>query len=164
MYAYCGNNPVMGYDPMGTWNWRTFWKESVGVIVGVVAYIPSKAYHYNRNDNQEGYINSKIAEDGIDYFIDNWEEQLYEKNRYHRHTIGEQGKEAQFNKKYMSLDNKMEVIINFVDKDNPYLVTDPFNVGTYNFGTSPVTHVVKDVIPYYLWGNGKEDSDIKIFF
>ena len=25
LYAYCGDNPVMGYDPDGTWDWRKFW-------------------------------------------------------------------------------------------------------------------------------------------
>ncbi len=24
LYAYCGNNPVMGYDPTGTWDWGNF--------------------------------------------------------------------------------------------------------------------------------------------
>ena len=28
LYAYCGNNPVMGYDPTGNWDWG-------GVIVGL---------------------------------------------------------------------------------------------------------------------------------
>ena len=31
-YAYCGNNPVMGYDPEGTWNWNAF-----GLIVAIFA-------------------------------------------------------------------------------------------------------------------------------
>ncbi|MBO4308637.1 MAG: hypothetical protein J5885_02285 [Clostridia bacterium] len=26
LFAYCGNNPVMGYDPEGTWNWGKFRK------------------------------------------------------------------------------------------------------------------------------------------
>ena len=26
LYAYCGSNPVMGYDPNGTWDWGTFWR------------------------------------------------------------------------------------------------------------------------------------------
>ena len=25
LYAYCSNNPVMGYDPNGTWDWSKFW-------------------------------------------------------------------------------------------------------------------------------------------
>jgi len=39
-YAYCNNNPVMGYDPEGTWwNWGNFWKivASVAVIAVAVA-------------------------------------------------------------------------------------------------------------------------------
>ena len=34
LYAYCGNNPVMGYDPEGTWNWGHFWK-----ILGAIAVV-----------------------------------------------------------------------------------------------------------------------------
>ena len=42
LYAYCCNNPVMGYDPEGTWNWGKFWKvlkviASVAIVVGAVA-------------------------------------------------------------------------------------------------------------------------------
>jgi len=35
LYAYCSNNPVMGYDPMGTWNWGLIGK--IAVTVAVVA-------------------------------------------------------------------------------------------------------------------------------
>ena len=41
MFAYCGNNPVMGYDPTGEWNWRLFLdmvvsavSVSAGAVVG----------------------------------------------------------------------------------------------------------------------------------
>ena len=38
LYSYCGNNPVMGYDPMGTWNWKSILKASLIVVaVAVVA-------------------------------------------------------------------------------------------------------------------------------
>ena len=33
LYAYCGNNPVMGYDPDGTWDWGRFW---AGLLIGLV--------------------------------------------------------------------------------------------------------------------------------
>ena len=33
LYAYCGNNPVMGYDPEGTWDWGRFWS---GLLIGLV--------------------------------------------------------------------------------------------------------------------------------
>jgi hypothetical protein len=40
------------------------------------------------------------------------------------------------------------------------LVTDPINMGTFNFFDSsrfPVAHLIFDVFPYILWGNCKED-------
>jgi len=35
LFAYCGNNPVMGYDPMGKWDWSKFW--GIFTLVGVTA-------------------------------------------------------------------------------------------------------------------------------
>jgi RHS repeat-associated protein len=37
MYAYCGNNPVMGYDPYGTFDWESFGKGTAWLSVGVTA-------------------------------------------------------------------------------------------------------------------------------
>ena len=34
MFAYCGNNPVMGYDPTGLVNWGGFW---AGIGIGLLA-------------------------------------------------------------------------------------------------------------------------------
>ena len=36
LYAYCGNNPVMNVDPMGTSWWTDFWNSVVGKIVGTI--------------------------------------------------------------------------------------------------------------------------------
>lgn len=38
LYAYCLNNPVMGYDPMGTF-WFTFLTSAIGALVGFVVGI-----------------------------------------------------------------------------------------------------------------------------
>lgn len=51
LFAYCGNNPVMGYDPTGQWDWGKFWDVvttavaaaagiGVGVAVGVATASP----------------------------------------------------------------------------------------------------------------------------
>ena len=39
VYAYCGNNPVMGVDPEGTWNWDVFFRITAvaAVVVASVA-------------------------------------------------------------------------------------------------------------------------------
>ena len=38
LYAYCGNNPVMGYDPEGTWDWSTFWT-GLGKLITAIGAI-----------------------------------------------------------------------------------------------------------------------------
>ncbi len=37
LYIYCDDNPIMGYDPDGTWNWKKFWKTAAVVVVAVAA-------------------------------------------------------------------------------------------------------------------------------
>lgn len=37
MFAYCGNNPVMGYDPTGEWNWGKFFSGANLLAVGIAA-------------------------------------------------------------------------------------------------------------------------------
>ena len=39
MFAYCSNNPVMGYDPTGKWDWGVFWDAVVNVSASVVAAV-----------------------------------------------------------------------------------------------------------------------------
>ena len=39
MFAYCSNNPIMGYDPTGEWNWGSFLMAvaTVAVVTATVA-------------------------------------------------------------------------------------------------------------------------------
>ncbi len=39
LYAYCGDNPVMGYDPDGTWDWGKFWKNAFGFMIGLALVV-----------------------------------------------------------------------------------------------------------------------------
>lgn len=39
LYAYCLNNPVMGYDPDGTWDWDKFWRGVGRVVTGALAVV-----------------------------------------------------------------------------------------------------------------------------
>ena len=127
----------------------------VCAIGDIIANVPSKEEHYNRNKNQEDII----PDDPLSIIKSpDWEEQPDGLNRYHRHTCGEQGEAAKQNKKYMTKDGRYEVIINFSNPDNPTIVTDPYNIGTYNYGTTPIAHFFRDMLPYYFWGNSEIDS------
>lgn len=37
LYAFCGNNPVTGYDPAGTFNWGNLFRGSSWLTIGVTA-------------------------------------------------------------------------------------------------------------------------------
>ena len=40
LYAYCGNNPVNGYDPEGNINWQTIFGVSIAVaVIGIVSVV-----------------------------------------------------------------------------------------------------------------------------
>lgn len=165
MYAYCGNNFVNRYDLSGYfWAWiKTTVKTVLAVAVTAVVIVaavtmPSKEEHYARNDKQKDLIPDKPQD-----IIDNkneWIRKSDSANIYHKHTKGEQGEDARNNVKYMSSDGHLEVIICNPDKDNAYIVTDPYNYGTYNFGTNWFSHFFKDVLPYWFWGNSSEDSRV----
>lgn len=62
----------------------------------------------------------------------------------------------------ISTENEKDEAGNFIKKmgDTFGPKTDPVNQGTYNFADpnkEPIEHFVKDVIPYYLWGNSPDD-------
>lgn len=74
------------------------------------------------------------------------------KNIYHRHK-GQMG-----NVKYYHSSTKQEVIFD----ENGKVVTDIANIGTYNYfapdGLEGIFHILVDVLPYYQWGNDKNDT------
>ncbi len=188
MYAYCNNDPVNLVD--GNGNMPEWLKTAsrivatafinslvtpmiisltqsptaltaVGIVntvgIPVATIMPSKQQHYCRNENQKDIANISPQEI-ID--SDEWEPQPDSSNIYHRHTNGQQGVDAKYNVKYLSNDHRKEVIINFSNSNNPVVVTDPYNMGTYNYGTNYVAHFTKDMLPYYLWGNSEVDSRV----
>ena len=82
-------------------------------------------------------------------------------NAYHRFTNGTQGEEAKYNKKYMSPDGTKEVIICYNEEyvTIPYVVYDPNNIGTYNYGPGKgFNHFIKDVFPYWIYKNSEDDT------
>ncbi len=177
MYAYCSNNPVMYVDPMGNVPWK-----AIGIILGLVgggglimsipilavptaivvgASMPSKEEHYSRNENnlvpaQEELMGIVTGNTDTD-----WKPVDDKYNIYHRFTNGTQGEEARYNKKYMTSDGRNEVIICYDPEyvKEPYIVTDPNNMGTRNNGPGTgINHFLKDVVPYWMWKNAPNDT------
>ncbi len=158
LFAYCFNNPVNLTDYSGEYPQYYFDSPAAqfGYWLGsLLSGIPTKEKHYNRNNNQAEVLEADPRE--IIASTD-WEVQPDAANKYHKHTIGQQGEDAKDNVKYMTKDRKKEAIINFSDALEPQIVTDPFNLGTYNFGTDYIEHFFWDVLPYWFWGNSEVDS------
>jgi hypothetical protein len=58
---------------------------------------------------------------------------------------------------------ELEAIIwNPSEDEKAYVVTDPYNYGTVNFGTDAgLDHFVKDIVPYWVWGSGEHDDGLE---
>ena len=59
------------------------------------------------------------------------------------------------NKKYVSKNKRKEIIFDYTGKK---VITDDRDAGTYNNGIPFTEHFWKDVIPWFKWGNTKNDS------
>lgn len=168
LYSYCNNNPVMGYDPMGTWNLGVFRKIGaavlgaaigatvgflvggpagaiVGVVVGANAGIELIKEHYSRNQ-----YNIDLPQTVKNAKENDWENEAA--NYHQNNTINGP------NVKYISPDGKREVIFY---SDGITINKTPEDEGTYNFAspkTNPIGHFFLDMLPYYLWGNSEDDA------
>lgn len=86
LFAYCSNNPIMGYDPTGEWNWgklltsaavaitvgviaANLFNPIVGVIVGVVAYTVASNVYAVAESNIEVSTNQTEAMSEEEYDV-----------------------------------------------------------------------------------------------
>lgn len=116
-----------------------------------------RQWHWNRNKHQqsETYLTlSEALEHGYTRFSPGNKDPESQDN-FHEQGLGNEG-----NDKYTKRKGKLascELIFNSEGK----LVTDPINIGTYNFIDGDVFmlgHYIVDVLPYLLWGNNKDDK------
>jgi hypothetical protein len=137
LYGYVLNNPLNFIDPYGLQE-ETF--ALVPYLVGL---------HWGRNSNNFSPVNENAATDA------GWELLPPEKSIYHR-----MGPDNEDNKKYVSPDGQCEAVY---DK-NGNLVTNPENVGTYNFypPNNGLGHFLADVLPYYFFGNSGYDTTTQL--
>lgn len=135
-YAYAYNNPLRYTDPTGL----------VGVGDGpsgaeITAFIKA---HYGRNQYNQS--------PSYEYAYENWTKMTDRESIYHRHGAGNER-----NEKFISKDGTCEAV--YRDKQ---LVTDPANLGTYNYGppisvSGKIEHFLIDVVPYWVLGNTPSD-------
>lgn len=108
---------------------------------------PSEEEHYERNENNiefpevfdEKFFNEKDWNDNVSA-------------NCHQFSSPDRT-----NKKYVSRDGKYEAIYNSQNE----LVTDPRDIGTYNFASpdkDPLGHFFKDVYPWIKYGNSEDDT------
>lgn len=152
LYVYCKNNPINYVDPSG----HKFFSLSLinKIFVGSLWYlnkwvrkIPSKKEHYERNKYNTKLPKTKSAAKDKKY------KKLSAANSACHQFSAPKGKP---NLKYVSKDGKKEVVYKY---DGKKIVTDPRDIGTYNFGPGTgMNHLFKDLIPYLWWGNNKKDS------
>mgnify|MGYP003291388509 CR=1 FL=1 len=156
MFAYCLNNPVNRIDCGGLLSdwWANQPADSpaaeLGRLIGewlseLIETYPSKEEHYSRNENNPDFPDEYDEE----YFAD-WDDSV--SAACHQFTAPQKD-----NIKFVSIDGMYEVIYD----RNGFEVTDPKDVGTYNYispKTDPVGHIVVDVIPWIIHGNSPDDT------
>ena len=152
MFIYCCNNPVNFVDSNGRKSEDSRdafnkWLLDVGYWLDdkIRKIEEIKTKHYSRNKNNP--IFPSVFDS--DYF-EEWDNGV--SANCHQFTS-----EDKNNVKYVSADGIYEAIYD----NNGYLVTDPRDVGTYNFASpidEPIKHVIVDVLPWIVWGNSRDDS------
>ena len=138
LYAFCGNSPILHADPCGA----SWWEDNIvaPITEGILA-------HWYRNEGlNDPYLLPESPEAAKKR---NWELLSPAKSVYHNMNGGK-------NQKYVSPDGHLEAVYDQCGE----LVTDPYNMGTYNiYGPDDkLGHFVFDMMPYYLIGNSPDDA------
>ena len=138
LYAFCGNAPIVFFDPWG----KSWWSDNVvdPIADGIVA-------HWNRN---EGLNDSSVLPKSPSAAEEaGW--RLLPPSQSVYHNMKGQG-----NRKYISPDGHNEAVYDECDN----LVTNPYDMGTYNIFSpdDKLGHFVFDMLPYFMLGNSPEDA------
>lgn len=110
-----------------------------------------QSMHYNRN--RRNRITPQSSEEAVKM---GWTRLSESMSAMHQNNK----EDGVNNSKWIDKTGKREVV--FTGKgSNEHVTTDPRDIGTYNFFNpkkNPIGHAVVDVLPYYLWGNTKDEQ------
>ena len=142
-YAYVGGNPTSWVDPTGL---NPAIDRRTGGHDRKFNEFQKRLHLYRNCYNVDLPKNPREARER------NWLPQSDERNAFHINDVNSPGDRLN-NKKWLSPDKRREVIFQGEEDDAPQDLS-PQNAGTYNDGTNDFTHVILDVIPYFMYGNG----------
>ena len=146
LYSYCANDPVNYKDLTGKSKEDSDekWEQ---VLKKWYSKIPTKNNHYGRNVK-----NINLPKDQKDAELKGYTRIYMPGDNCHQFSAP--NKILKRNRKYVSGNNRKEIIFNYTGKK---VITDDRDVGTYNNGKGITEHFWKDVIPWLKWGNTKKD-------
>ena len=134
------------------------------VTVSLVAEfsMPSKEEHYSRNEGITIDLPSKESEVEADWPVSDNKKNTTHPNGPKANAHQFSSEDHKSNIKYVSPDGKIEVVYDAQGE----IVTDPRDIGTYNYSpfdnkhpiSSGIGHYLKDVRPWIRWGNSPEDT------
>lgn len=151
VFSYCNNNPTILKDDGGSSPCPAviYALLDIGVfspINYICGAMPSEEEHFSRNQ-----YNINLPQSPEQAIAQDWETAAAECHKF----------SSEGNIKYISPDGHREVIFD----ENNRIVTDPRDIGTYNFVSpkkNPIGHFVKDVLPWFQWGNAENDTTTPI--
>ncbi len=173
LYGYVGNNSVMFVDPFWLWKYsipsvydNMFILDDVAIIVLHVlkVWIESDPLYQISEEKLQNWVkNYKDAHYLRNYKLRKFKDFLEVENawyirqdnslnKFHRYV--KWNISNTFNVKYLSIDKQQEVIYNENTKIFDY---SNLNWATYNYWTDTVSHIINDVIPYYILWNSPND-------
>ena len=169
MYLYCLNNPIKYRDLKGESAVLTI-MAIAGCIGGASSFFVAPTSNDIKKSADKHYARNKLNKVSltVDEIMQRYDKQTEDMDALHEYTHGKQGKEGIYNDKYLSPDGgHLEVIICSPPNKSSYIVNeyvDEINMGTYNYASNEipglyhVDHLVRDVLPYSLYGNTLEDK------
>ena len=142
LYVFCGDSPIKYLDPFGKNFLKDWWDDNIvhPIAEGILN-------HWNRNNGLNDPSN--LPQSPSDAEKEYWKKLPLSKSVYHNRN-------GAANSKYVSPDGHREAVFDH----NGRLVTDSYNMGTYNFygPDNNIGHIIYDVIPYLLLGNTPDDA------